>query len=268
MTHVAEQRAGVGTGGIAERRAGGIVVVDQQVRDHRIAATGGIAEGEVDDPRRKNPQQDLAGDNKGVTQHNGDDDPHEEGAHLIALAGLLLVGVNDLIALARGNRPHLRLVAVVRVVIDQDILKLLFRKKLGHRLRQHRFPGSRRADHHNVSPLAGGLDDHIAGVLLADDLIDETVGDLDVLGAVDQQPTEEVVLIRVVSDRRADLNIAAELLDRSGRPFGVAWLVATGTVVAGIWVKGSLVGDCRLGVFRPCWRPVVCTVRSVIIRAG
>ena len=234
VAHVAEQRAGVGAGGVLERRARGVGVVDQQIRDHRVAATRCVAEGEIENPCCQNPEQDLAGDDEGVPQHDSDDDPHQEGAHLIALAGLLLVGVDDLFALPRGDGSHLRLVAVVGVVVDQHILELLFRQELGHRLRQHRFASPWRPDHHDVSPLAGGLDDHIAGVFLADDLVDEAVGDLHVLGAVDQQPAEQVVLVWVVSDGRADLHLAAELLDRPGCPLGVAWLVATGAIVVGI----------------------------------
>jgi len=99
--------------------------------------------------------------------------------------------------LAGGHRPDLRFVTVVRVVVDQHVLELLFREQLGHRLREHRLPGPGRTDHHHVAALFGRLDDHVAGVLLSDDLVDESVGDLKLGSRIDLESAKQVVLVGI-----------------------------------------------------------------------
>jgi len=212
VTHVAQQRTRVGTRRVLERGGRLVGVVDQQVRDHGVAAARAVAEGEVDDSGGQNPQQDVADGDQRVAQHDRDDDPHEERPHLVPLAGLLLVGLDDLFTLARRHRPHFRSVAVVGVVVHEHVLQLLRGEQLRHRLRQHRLPRPRRADHHDVSPLLGRLHHHVTGVFLPDDLVHEAVRNLDVRRRVDLEPTEEVVL-GVLVDLGFDLDVAAEVLD-------------------------------------------------------
>jgi len=197
VPNVAEQRAGVRAGRVAERRSLRVAVVHQQVRDHRVRPAVQVAEDEVDDPGGDDADEDLADDDERVAQHDGDDDPHQQRPHLVALARLLAVRVDDLVALAGGHRPDLRFVTVVRVVVDQHVLQLLFREQLGHRLREHRLPGPGRTDHHHVAALFGRLDDHVAGVLLSDDLVDESVGDLELGSRIDLESAKQVVLVGI-----------------------------------------------------------------------
>jgi len=93
-------------------------------------------------------------------------------------------------------------------------------------------------------------------VLLADDLVDESVGDLDLGGAVDLESAEEVVRVRVVVDFRSlDLDGAAEIVDVPGFVFLFGRFLELLPVVAGI---GRLLGrdaDRSVGVVADPIRP-------------
>jgi len=48
-----------------------------------------------------------------------------------------------------------------------------------------------------VAALFGRLDDHVAGVLLSDDLVDESVGDLKLGSRIDLESAKQVVLVGI-----------------------------------------------------------------------
>jgi len=48
-----------------------------------------------------------------------------------------------------------------------------------------------------VAALFGRLDDHVAGVLLSDDLVDESVGDLELGSRIDLESAKQVVLVGI-----------------------------------------------------------------------
>ncbi len=118
VADVTEQCAGVGTGRVLEGCDALIAVVDDHVGHHCIRATRGVAEDQPDDPCCENAKQDLSAYQKRIPDDDGNNDPHQNRSHLVALAGFFLVGVDDLFALSGGNGSDLRLVAVVGIVVD------------------------------------------------------------------------------------------------------------------------------------------------------
>ncbi|OQC70430.1 MAG: hypothetical protein BWX50_00817 [Euryarchaeota archaeon ADurb.Bin009] len=90
------------------------------------------------------------------------------------------MGVDNLLAATGGHGPDDRVIVVLGVRIDQDILQFLFREELRHRFGQHRFAGPGGADHHHVPALDRCLPDHLDGMFLTDDLIDEIRGYIDI----------------------------------------------------------------------------------------
>jgi len=69
-------------------------------------------------PAARDAKQEPPARQDRVAEDDCDDDPHQDRAHLVALAGFLLVSVDDLFALPRRDGSDLRLVAVVRIVVD------------------------------------------------------------------------------------------------------------------------------------------------------
>ena len=122
------------------------------------------------------------------------------------------MGLDYLFALRRRDRPDLRLVAVVRIVVDENVLQFLLREELAHGLRQHRLAGPGGADHHHVAALFGCLQNDVAGVVLPDDLIDEAVRNSDLLARVGLETAEQAVLVVFVYlYLGVDLDVATEV---------------------------------------------------------
>ena len=242
---VPEERTRVRTGRVLERRGLLVGVVHDEVRNHRVGRATRVPEREEDDPCREDAEQEASADER-VPEHDSDDDVHQELPHLVAFPGVFLVRLDYLIALPGGNRPDFRRVPVVGVVVDEDVLKVLRREKLTHRLRKHRLPRPRGADHHHVPALLRGLLDDVAGLVLPDHLVDEAVGDLDIVSALDLEPTEEVVVLDCFVDLGFDFDVAPEPV----------YLLLGGVVGASV----GLVGDGA--------RPVVRLGRVVVAGLG
>src|SRR5207245_6676109 len=109
-----------------------------------------------------------------------ENDRHDHGGFLFpALHRLRLLRVDDFAALPGGHDADLRLVRVLRIVVDDDVLEIVPGEHFRHRPGEHRLARARIADEHHVPLLLGGLSDHLDGSLLTDDLVDEPLGDLD-----------------------------------------------------------------------------------------
>src|SRR6266540_2564786 len=185
----------IAPGRVDERR--GLVrgVAHEELGHHQVLlAVAGVAARDVDDRRDENAEQDdlrrfrvEAGiRSPPVVRHDhaeADDEEHDRHDHrgllLPPLHRLRLLGVDDLAPLAGGHDTDLRLVRVFRVVVDDDILKLVPREELGHRAGEHRLARARIADEHHMPLLLRGLPDDLDGPLLADHLVHEPIRDLD-----------------------------------------------------------------------------------------
>jgi hypothetical protein len=191
VAHVAQQAAGVGAGRIHEGRLvlGG--VADQQLGHQR-----GLAHAHLPHDHHQHGRGDDADDEDGGVagvdvgdDGEGGDGQHDEqlegGLALLLAVGLGLLGRDDLLALAGRDDADAGLVGVLQVGVGDDVLEVLRREELGHGLGQHRLPRAGVADHHDVALLLGGLLDDLDGLLLADDLVDEAVRDLQVARAAE-----------------------------------------------------------------------------------
>src|SRR3972149_5345625 len=104
-----------------------------------------------------------------------------------------LLRVDDLPALRGRHDPDLRLVRVLRVVVDDDVLELVPREKLRHGPGARALARARIADQHHVSLLLRGLPDDLDGMLLADDLVHEPPGDLDLRRAAELELPDPLI---------------------------------------------------------------------------
>ncbi len=78
-----------------------------------------------------------------------------------------------------GNGPDDRVVGIVGVRVDEDVLEFLFWQELGHGLCKHGLTRTRAPDHHDMPALDRGLLDDFDRTLLADHLVDQFCRDLD-----------------------------------------------------------------------------------------
>ena len=92
------------------------------------------------------------------------------------------MGGDYLLAPSRGNRPDNRIIVVIRIRINENILKFLFGQELGHCLCEHGFAGTGAPDHHDMPALDSCLLDDLDRVFLADDLVDKFCRYLDLGG--------------------------------------------------------------------------------------
>ena len=195
MLDVPEEGARVAAGCVDERR--GLVggVAHQEFGHHQVLlAVARVAARDVDDRRDEDAEQDdlrrfrVEAGTRGtpVVRHDdaeADDEEHDRHDHrgflLPSLHRLRLLSVDDLPALARRHDADFRLVRVLGVVIDDDVLEFVPRKEFRHRAGEHRLARARIADEHHVPLLLRGLPDDLDGPLLPDHLVDEPLRDLD-----------------------------------------------------------------------------------------
>ena len=178
-------------GRVDERRELVGAVSDEELRDHDVLlAVARVAGRHPDDPRHEDPEQEnhrieLRGRPPRDREEDAEPDDEEQDRHhhggllLPSLHRLRLLGVHDLPALPRRDDADLRLVRVLRVVVDDEVLELVPRDEFRHRPREHRLPRAGVADQEHVPLLLRRLPDDLDGGLLSDDLVDEALRDLD-----------------------------------------------------------------------------------------
>ncbi len=201
VADVAEQGAGVAARGFDVGCVGLLLRVVRQKQLGDGEHDGVLAlleqhEHEQDDEETARQSQEIVGAEivRDVAAHEEEHGQAEEGRDEAPLQDLvddlLAAGAGshlglDIGALAGFDREDQRLVGVLRVVVDQRVVELLGRQHLGHRFGDHRLARTRVADQKQVALLRSRLLGDGDGKVLADDLVDELLRDLDVLGGTD-----------------------------------------------------------------------------------
>ena len=191
---VPEQGASVTPRRVDERRHFIGRMTDEELRDHQVLLTvTRVPRRDVDDRRDQDPEQDdvrgiraearllrapLVGEDDAQADDEEHDRHHHRGLLLPTLHRLRLLGVHDLPALAGGDDADLGFVRVLGIVIHDDVLEVVPGQEFRHRPGQHRLPGARVADQHDMPLLFGGFADDFDGPFLTDDLVHEPFGDL------------------------------------------------------------------------------------------
>src|SRR2546428_586279 len=193
VLHVPEEGTRVAARRIDER--GHLVgrVAHEELGDHQVLLpVSRVPRRNVDDRRHENAEQDdvrcvgteLRGRGSPLVRedhaqpNDEEDDRHDHGSLLLpALHRLRLLRVDDLAALPRGHDANLRLVRVLRLVVDDDVLEVVPGEHFRHRPGEHRLPSAGVADQHHMPLLLGGFTDHFDGSLLTDHLINQPLRD-------------------------------------------------------------------------------------------
>ncbi len=183
--------------GVHEGRGGLHVVGHQELRNHQgLLAPAGVAGEEEDDDGHEDAQHQGGrvehqavrggpdGEEDGEADDHEDDGHHHGGLLLPPLHGLRLLGGHDLPPLPCGDDPDLRLVVVLRVVVDDGVLQLFRGEELRHGAREHGLARAGVPDEDDVALLLRGLLDDRDGGVLTDDLVDQVLRDLDFRGGL------------------------------------------------------------------------------------
>ncbi len=109
------------------------------------------------------------------------DEQHALGLLPLNADGLFL-DLDDAVASSSRHRANAWFVFVLFVGIDQDVLKGVTWEKFRHGAGQHGFARAWVTDHQHVTALFCRLTDDDGAGFLADDLIDQAVGNGDLLG--------------------------------------------------------------------------------------
>ncbi len=174
---ITEQRTGVGAGPVNKRCNALGIVGDQQLGHHRFFPGSGVPEcHEHECPGNKSHQQ-LHGDD-GIPGDTQQQEHQERVPELDLFLCLSLVGGYDLLTPACCHGPDHRVIIVIRVRIDKNVLQFLLWQELCHRLCQHGLPGTRAPDHHDMPALDSGFFNDLNCMFLTDDLIYESGWDL------------------------------------------------------------------------------------------
>src|SRR6266508_611107 len=195
MLHVPEERARVAAGRVDERWGLVRSVAHEELGHHQVLLpVARVAARDVDDRRDQDAEQDVLRRfrvetgtwSPPVVRHDhaeADDEEHDRHDHrgllFASLHRLRLLRIDDLTALAGRHDADLRLVRVLGVVIDDDVLKFVPREEFGHGASEHRLARAGIADEHDVPLLLRSLPDDLDGPLLPDHLVDEPLRDLD-----------------------------------------------------------------------------------------
>src|SRR6266700_1131670 len=195
VLHVPEEGARVAAGRVDERR--GLVrgVAHEELGHHQVLlAVSRVAARDVDDCRDQDAEQDdlrrfrveTGRRSTPVVGHDhaeADDEEHDRHDHrgllFASLHRLRLLRIDDLTALTGRHDADLRLVRVLGVVVNDDVLKFVPREEFGHRAGEHRLAGARITDQHDVPLLLRSLPDDLDGPHLPDHLVDEPLRGLD-----------------------------------------------------------------------------------------
>jgi len=93
------------------------------------------------------------------------------------LPNRFFLNLDDAFCASSGHRSDPRNVFVVFVWVNQDVLKGVFRKQIGHRFCEHRLARSRVADHQHVAALFSRFFDDDRTGFLTNHLVDQSLGD-------------------------------------------------------------------------------------------
>ncbi len=187
VADITEQGARQGCRSVDERGKFVQVVLHEHFRNAAVvdgtesASDEHVPESEQEATEQQGEQ--VAGLKSGDEEQESDggksDEQHALG-FLTLLPNRFFLNLDDAFCTAGGHGSNPRDVFIVFVRVNQNVLKGVFGKQVGHGLRKHGLARSGVADHQHVAALFRGfLDDDRTG-FLTDDLVDQTVGDGDV----------------------------------------------------------------------------------------
>ena len=148
------------------------IIRNKELRDHGLFPWRGITKSHKYKRSGNNPHQPLEGD-KRIPDDPNHQEQHQGIPKLDLLPGFSFMGSNNLLAPACRDGPDYRVIIIIRIGIDEDILELFLWEEFCHCLRKHGLSSPGASDHHHVPPLYCSLFDDLNRVFLADDLVNQ-----------------------------------------------------------------------------------------------
>jgi hypothetical protein len=208
VAHIAKQGTCLAAGSINVRGRLDVGSIFNQEFRHELVGLGSLLAHEVQEEHRQEQNEDEGSnvddgrlEDEGAPdagQHEADGDtPFEDAPQAHRLAGFCFVLLHKLAAKSSFDLHDFGFVGVLVVLVGDDVRALLFGKDFGHRLGNHRLTRTGVANEHKVALLFGGLEGHGDSLVLANDLVNQALGDRHLIAGLDAHGLEPLGRIRV-----------------------------------------------------------------------